>query len=55
MFQRRPSIPTTARPQARRSRSLRSGLVAVLTGTALVVTAAPALAVPPPPPNPSDS
>ncbi|SOC51487.1 Peptidase family M23 [Blastococcus aggregatus] len=55
MFQRRPSIPTTARPQARRSRSLRSGLVAILAGTALVVTAAPALAVPPAPPNPSDS
>ncbi len=29
MFQRRPSTPATARPQARRSRSLRSGLVAV--------------------------
>ncbi len=55
MFQRRPSSPTTARPHARRSRSLRSGLVAVLAGTALVVTAAPALALPPPPPNPSDS
>ncbi|SDE38481.1 Peptidase family M23 [Blastococcus fimeti] len=55
MFQRRPSFPTTARPHARRSRSLRSGLVAVLAGAALVVTAAPALAVPPAPPNPSDS
>jgi murein DD-endopeptidase MepM/ murein hydrolase activator NlpD len=29
--------------------------VAVLTGSVLVVTAAPALAVPPPPPNPTDS
>ena len=54
MFQRRPSSPTTARPHARRSRSLRSGLVAVLAGAALVATAAPALAVPPPPPNPTD-
>ena len=60
MFQRRPSSATTVRPGARRprrprpARSLRSGLVAVLAGAALVATAAPALAVPPPPPNPTD-
>ncbi len=60
MFQRRPSSATTVRPGAglprrpRRRRSLRSGLVAVLAGAALVATAAPALAVPPPPPNPTD-
>jgi len=57
MFQRRPSPATTVRPGARRTRSarsLRSGLVAVLAGAALVATAAPALAAPPPPPNPTD-
>ena len=60
MFQRRPSSATTVRPGARRprrprpARALRSGLVAVLAGAALVATAAPALAVPPPPPNPTD-
>ena len=60
MFQRRPSSATTVCPGARRprrprpARSLRSGLVAVLAGAALVATAAPALAVPPPPPNPTD-
>jgi murein DD-endopeptidase MepM/ murein hydrolase activator NlpD len=58
MFQRRPSSPATALRGTRRPRpvrSLRTGLVAVLAGAALVVTAAPALAVPPPPPNPTDS
>ena len=60
MFQRRPSPATTVHPGARRprpprpARSLRSGLVAVLAGAALVVTAAPAVAVPAPPPNPTD-
>ncbi len=58
MFQRRPAGPAAARPGTRRARptrTLRSTLVAVLTGSVLVVTAAPALAVPPPPPNPTDS
>lgn len=61
MFQRRPSPAATACPGVRRprrprpARSLRSGLVAVLAGATLVVTAAPALAVPPPPPNPTDT
>lgn len=62
MFQRRPSRPATARsgagsrsPRVGPARTLRSTLVAVLAGTALVATAGPALAVPPPPPNPTDS
>ena len=41
MFQRRPSQPATALRGARRprpSRSVRTGLVAVLAGAALVVT-----------------
>jgi murein DD-endopeptidase MepM/ murein hydrolase activator NlpD len=60
MFQRRPSRPTTARPAVRRprrprpGRSVRSALVAVLAGVTVVVSAAPALAVPPAPVNPSD-
>jgi murein DD-endopeptidase MepM/ murein hydrolase activator NlpD len=57
MPHRRPSGPATARPgvrTARTRRPLRSALVAVLAGAALVVMAAPALAVPAPPPNPTD-
>lgn len=57
MFQRRPSGPVTVRSGARRiprARPVRAALVAVVTGAALVATAAPALAVPPPPPNPTD-
>jgi murein DD-endopeptidase MepM/ murein hydrolase activator NlpD len=38
----------------RPARVLRRALVGAITGAVLVVTAAPALAVPPPPPNPSD-
>ncbi len=58
MSQRR--LPRTASVRsgacsARPARTLRSVLVAVVAGTALVVTAAPALAAPPPPPNPTDS
>ena len=54
MIQRRLSPATTVRPGARRprpARSLRSALVAVLAGAALVATAAPALAAPS---NPTD-
>lgn len=57
MFQRRPPHPATVRPgvrRPRRTRPLRSALVAVMAGAALVATATPALAVPPPPPNPTD-
>jgi murein DD-endopeptidase MepM/ murein hydrolase activator NlpD len=39
----------------RPARPLRTALVGVLAGAALVASAAPALAVPPPPPNPTDS
>ena len=65
MSHRRPSGPVTptvsGRLRARRpvagrpARSVRTVLVAVLTGATLLGSAAPALAVPPPPPNPTDS
>jgi murein DD-endopeptidase MepM/ murein hydrolase activator NlpD len=65
MSHRRPSGPATptvsGRLRARRpvagrpARSVRTVLVAVLTGATLLGSAAPALAVPPPPPNPTDS
>ncbi|MGY1721537.1 M23 family metallopeptidase [Blastococcus sp. SYSU DS0533] len=61
MSQRRPHGPATPRagrrrPVAGRSpRPLRTALVGVVAGAALVLTAAPAVAVPSPPPNPSDS
>jgi murein DD-endopeptidase MepM/ murein hydrolase activator NlpD len=57
MVHRRPSGPATARPgvrRAQRTRPLRTALIAVVAGAALVTTAAPALAVPASPPNPSD-
>jgi murein DD-endopeptidase MepM/ murein hydrolase activator NlpD len=61
MSSRRPSGPATPRRPGscrvlagRPARALRSTLVGVLTAAVLVVTAAPALAVPAPPPNPTD-
>ncbi|MCF6509912.1 M23 family metallopeptidase [Blastococcus sp. MG754426] len=60
MSQRRPHGPATPRagrrrPVAGRSpRTLRTALVGVVAGVALVLTAAPAVAVPAPPPNPTD-
>ena len=59
MFQRRPSGPASARPGSRRastdrsSRRLRSALVGVVAGAALI-GGTPAFAAPPPPPNPTD-
>ena len=59
MFQRRPSGPASARPGSRRtstdrsSRTLRSALVGVVAGAALI-GGTPAFAAPPPPPNPTD-
>jgi murein DD-endopeptidase MepM/ murein hydrolase activator NlpD len=51
-----PGRPGTGRPvTGRRARPVRTVLVAVLTGAALLGSAAPAVAVPPPPPNPTDS
>ena len=58
MFRRRPSGPAAPRPGLRRPagrRLLRTVLVGVLAGAALVATSTPAFAAPPPPPNPTDS
>ncbi len=57
MFRRRPSGPAAPRPGIRRPagrRPLRTVLVGVVAGAALVGTSTPAFAVPPPPPNPTD-
>ncbi|MCF6745121.1 M23 family metallopeptidase [Blastococcus sp. KM273128] len=59
MSQRRPHGPVTPRAgrrpvEGRSPRRLRTALVGVVAGAALVLTAAPAVAVPPPPPNPTD-
>lgn len=62
MSSRRPSGPATSRRPGscrpavgRPARVLRAALVALLAGTVMVATAAPALAAPPPPENPTDS
>ena len=61
MHQRRPTGPVTPRTGNRRPvvagsvRALRTALVGVVTGAALLSTTTPAVALPPPPPNPSDS
>jgi murein DD-endopeptidase MepM/ murein hydrolase activator NlpD len=61
MSHRRPSGPVTTRRGPRRARTghparpVRTALVGVLAGMALVGTATPTLAVPAPPPNPTDS
>jgi murein DD-endopeptidase MepM/ murein hydrolase activator NlpD len=61
MAHRRPSGPATTRRGPRRARTgrpvrrVRTALVGVLAGVALVGSATPAFAVPAPPPNPSDS
>jgi murein DD-endopeptidase MepM/ murein hydrolase activator NlpD len=60
MFQRRPAGPASARPGCRRastgrpSRPLRTALVGVVAGAALIGGGTPAYAAPPPPPNPTD-
>jgi murein DD-endopeptidase MepM/ murein hydrolase activator NlpD len=60
MFQRRPSGPASFRPGFRRastgrgSRTLRTALVGVVAGAALVGGMTPAFAAPAPPPNPTD-
>ncbi|MCZ2859162.1 peptidoglycan DD-metalloendopeptidase family protein [Blastococcus sp. VKM Ac-2987] len=61
MSQRRPSGPATPRTgtgravAGRSTRPFRTALIGVVAGATLMVTAAPAGAVPEPPPNPSDS
>jgi murein DD-endopeptidase MepM/ murein hydrolase activator NlpD len=58
MSHRRPPGPASTRPGTRRpiaGRPMRTALVGVLLGAALLGSASPAYAVPPPPPNPTDS
>ena len=60
MFQRRPLGPASLRPgygrasTGRGSRPLRTVLVGMVAGAALVGAGTPAFAAPPPPPNPTD-
>jgi murein DD-endopeptidase MepM/ murein hydrolase activator NlpD len=59
MFQRRPTGAASVRPRrrastGRRSRPLRTALVGVVAGAALIASGTPAYAAPPPPPNPTD-